>query len=346
MTDVVASSHRVPLKLSREQILGFRRQVGSLQERLPPGVGSLRRAAWCGLQDSMPRAALLSVHARVQHVGPQTWEHSSFAQLWGPRYSVYVVARRDIAVFSLGRLPQDAVGLQRARETAARLQSHLGGRTLRLGQAGHALRVNPNSLRYAATMGTLLIRWEGAHDPDIRMTAPPRMSPLQARLELARRYLSTLGPATPGSFGEWAGMRGEQADATFAALRRELLPVRTPLGAAWILAEDEQTVRKPRRGGAAARLLPSGDAYYLLWGADRTLLLPDARQRAALWTTRVWPGAILVNGEIVGVWRRAGGKVSLQLWQRLSAPQRRAVQTEALLLPLPGLGGPIEVSWN
>ena len=53
------------LVLTRSQILGFRRAAGALDRRLPPGPDSLRRAAWAGLQDSMPRAALLSIHARV-----------------------------------------------------------------------------------------------------------------------------------------------------------------------------------------------------------------------------------------------------------------------------------------
>ena len=52
------------LNLTRPQILAFRRHVGALDERLPRGRRSLRRAAWAGLQDSMPRAALLSIHAR------------------------------------------------------------------------------------------------------------------------------------------------------------------------------------------------------------------------------------------------------------------------------------------
>jgi hypothetical protein len=55
----------------------------------------------------MPRAALLSIHARVAGTGPTTWEDPSLVQLWGPRFSVYVVAARDLAVFSLGRLPDD-----------------------------------------------------------------------------------------------------------------------------------------------------------------------------------------------------------------------------------------------
>ena len=58
------------LELTREQILAFRRRVGGLDERLPAGPESLRRAAWAGLQDSMPRAAVLSLHARVDGVEP------------------------------------------------------------------------------------------------------------------------------------------------------------------------------------------------------------------------------------------------------------------------------------
>src|SRR5215813_13712510 len=102
-----------PLDLTRAQILAFRRCVGALDERLPHGARSLRRAAWAGLQDSMPRSALLSIHARVEGAHPAVWEDPSLVQLWGPRYSSYVVAERDRAVFTLGRLPDDGPGRRR-----------------------------------------------------------------------------------------------------------------------------------------------------------------------------------------------------------------------------------------
>ena len=56
----------------------------------------------------MPRAALLSIHARVEGTEPSTWEDPSLAQLWGPRFNVFVVAACDLSVFSLGTLPDDA----------------------------------------------------------------------------------------------------------------------------------------------------------------------------------------------------------------------------------------------
>ena len=116
------------LELTRAEILAHRRTVGALDERLAPGPDSLRRAAWAGLQDSMPRAALLSIHARMTGTEPTTWEDPSLVQLWGPRYSAYVVAARDLATFSLGRLPDDAEGRRLATGLAAELDAFLDGR--------------------------------------------------------------------------------------------------------------------------------------------------------------------------------------------------------------------------
>lgn len=310
------------------------------------GTKSLQRAAWSGLQDSMPRAALLSIHARVKGTTPTTWEHPSLVQLWGPRFSAYVVAAKDLPVFSLGRLPEDARGSTRAQDTASRLHAFLDGRQMPFGRAGQQMGVPPNSLRYGAPTGRILLRWEGAQQPVVWTGPAPRMDPRHARLELARRYLHVFGPATVASFTGWAGIRPAEARSAFEGLGGELTPVRTPVGDAWILADDEPEFRAESRVVAPARLLPSGDAYYLLWGADRELLVPDAKRRAALWTSRVWPGALLVNGEIVGVWRRSAGEVSIGVWRRLSSREREAVETEAVLLPLPGLNGPIAVRWN
>src|SRR5438445_273615 len=217
------------LSLTRTQILAHRRQVGLLDERASRGAASLRRAAWAGLQDSMPRAALLSIHARMRGTEPSTWEDRSLVQLWGPRFSAYVVPARD-----------------------------------------------------------------GAFD----------------------------------------------------ALARSLTAVRTPVGDAWILASDEESFRARPRPAVAARLLPSGDAYFLLQGRDREILVPDARRRSELWTPRVWPGAVIVGGEVVGTWRRAGVELSIQPWRRFSHGERDAVAAEAESLPLPDVQGLIRVRWG
>jgi hypothetical protein len=337
------------LDLTRRQVLAFRRRAGALDERLPRGSRSLRQAAWAGLQDSMPRAALLSIHARVAGTEPATWEDPSLVQLWGPRYSVFVVAACDLAVFSLGTLPEDAKGRRRAEELAVRLHEMLDGERMTYGQAGHALGVHPNMLRYAAATGTVLIRWEGARLPAIWTVPAPQLSAGEARLELARRYLHVYGPATPEAYRRWAGISVRSAASAFEALGTALTPVRTPVGEAWILGRDEAAFRAAADPGraAAARLLPSGDAYFLLYAADRALLVPDEDRRTALWTSRVWPGGLLVGEEIAGTWRRAGPVITAQAWRPLSPAERDAVVEEAESLPLPGIEGKrITVRWD
>jgi DNA glycosylase AlkZ-like len=332
------------LKLTRTQILAFRRRVGALDERLPKRRSSLQRAAWAGLQDSMPRAALHSLHARVQDVDASAWEDSSLVQVWGPRYQVYVVAAPDLPVFTLARLPEAGKTRLRAEDLADRLHDLLDGSRMRYDDAGAALGVHGNALRYAALTGRLAIRWEGARRPVVWTVPPPEITRAEATLELARRFLHIFGPAGQTAFAEWAGIGAKTAVRAFDDLGAELIAVETPAGDAFMLASDEPTARDAPATPAQARLLPSGDAYTLrARSEDRALLVPDPGQRGELWTPRVWPGAVLVAGEIVGTWRRAERTVTIQLWRRLSRAAREAVVAEAESLPLPDPAGPMVV---
>ena len=333
-----------PLKLTRRQILPFRRRVGGLEARVPKSAETLRRAAWAGLQDSMPRAALLSLHARIQDVGPMTWDDPSLVQLWGPRYSTYVVPKRDFALFSLGRLPDDAKGRDRAERMAKMVREYQKGARMTDREVAGALNIG-NAIRYSATTGTIAIRWEGARAPTVWTVPRPKIDPAAATRGLARRYLRIFGPTTAESFARWAGISRRSGAAAFASLEGSLLPVRSPLGDEWLLAEDEPEMLAGEISEAAARLLPSGDSYWLLDGAERELLVPRAEQRELLWTPRVWPGALLIEGEIRGTWRRAQHKVQVESWGRLSREARDSVEAEAATLPLPGLDRDIDVEW-
>jgi Winged helix DNA-binding domain len=322
------------LKLTRRQILAFRRRVGGLDERVPKNADSLRRAAWAGLQDSMPRAALLSLHARLDGVVPTTLDDPSLAQLWGPRYSVYVVPKRDFALFSLGRHPEPGRNRERAERLAGQMRAQLGRKRMTDREVGRALRIG-NAMRYAATTGTIAIRWEGARAPVIWVVAAPEIDPADACRELARRHLHVFGPTTAEAFARWAGISRRAAANAYASLDGSLLPVRTPLGDEHLLADDEPAMLADETAPAPARLLPSGDPYWLLDGAERELLVPRADRRQQLWTPRVWPGAVLVEGEIRGTWRRAQHSMQIDTWGRLSRASRDAVEAEAAALPLP-----------
>jgi hypothetical protein len=334
-----------PLELTREQVLAYRRRVQALDKRLPAGGDSLRHAAWAGLQDSVPRSALHSLHARVDGVKPDALDDPALAQVWGPRYTVFVVPSGDHAAFTLARLPEKGRLRQRAEDYAARARDHLHGGRLPMDDVGGALGIG-NGIRYATLTGTVLIRWHGARQPTIWSVPRPKLSPAEALQELVRRYLHVYGPSAIEAFVRWGGIEGPAAIAAFDAIAASLLAVRTALGDAWVLREDEGTFRKPATATDVARLLPSGDPYYLLWGADREFLLADAARRAELWTSRVWPGALLVGGEIVGTWRRSRSLVVVTPWRKLSGQERQATEAEAATMPLPDATTAGAVEWD
>jgi hypothetical protein len=333
------------LELSREPILAHRRKVSALDKRLARSERSLERAAVAGLQDSMPRAAVLSIHARVSEAGPGVWAEPPLVQVWGPRYSAYVVAESDLAVFTLGRLPDQPKARQRAEDVADRLEAALEGERMDVRDAARIVGLHPNALRYAAPTGRFLIYWDGARQPLVWSVPAPTVDPSDARLELLRRHLHVFGPGTPESFASWAGIRPRMAAAAFDLLSGELIAVRTPIGEAWILASDESGFRRAE-GAASTRLLPSGDTYYLLQGEDRLLLVPDEVDRKQLWTSRVWPGAVLLDGEIVGTWRRSGHRVTVHPWQSFNQKGRELIEAEAASMPLPGTDRPVTVTWE
>ena len=331
------------LKVTRRQILAFRRRTGALDERLPKAKRSLQRAAWAGLQDSMPRAALLSIHARVEGATHVSWEEPPLVQVWGPRYQVYVVAAPDLPLFTYARLPDSGRTREAAERTVELLDAALAGGRMRDRDAGMAMGNIGNSLRYATLTGRVAIRWEGARAPHVWIVPPPKLTVHEARSELARRYLHVYGPSTAAAFSRWAGIGLKEATQTFVDLAGELLAVND----AHLLAADEEAMREPPAPAAPARLLPSGDSYWLHTTAhERALLVPHEKQRNELWTPRVWPGALLVDGEIVGTWRRAKRLLTIDTWKKLPAAARDAVVAEADTLPLPDPGEGMAVHWN
>jgi hypothetical protein len=257
---------------------------------------------------------------------------------------VFVVPAQDHAIFTLGTLPDDAKGRARAEEVAALLHGRLRGRRSTYSSVGHGLGVHPSWLRYAGATGTVLIRWDGARAPEVWSVPRPDVDPFEARVELARRYLHVVGPQSHQGFAWWAGINPKRGRMVFEALGDELVPVRTPLGEASILASDEATFAEPAAEPAPARLLSSGDPY--LMAADRELLVADAEDRRSLWPPgTVWPGGLMVAGELVGTWRRSTNRMTISTWRRLAGEEREAVEEEAATLPLPDLPGPMRVTW-
>jgi winged helix DNA-binding protein len=333
-------------RLAREQVLRYRARVSHLDRKLP--AGSFATAAWGGLQDSVPRAGVISLHARVTDTKPDSWEDPSVVQIWFRGGADYIVPREDAAVFTLGSSPRDperAAELDRLADAIHRVTE---GRTLIVNEVskllGHA---HQTGLRVSGLTGRVHIRWDASRIWLIPVERPD-MDPEDARRALARRFLHWFGPTTKPALARWTGVPAGEATKTWKAIEEDLVEIEVAGLAGWrfMLASDLDALEgaEPVSG---VRLLPYDDAFTKL---DHELLIPDEalRERVLPRTGQgkgYIPGAILVDGEIVGGWQRQQRKVTLHPFEGLPARVREKIEEEALAFPIEAKS-PATVSWD
>jgi hypothetical protein len=337
----------VTATLSREQVLRYRARVSHLDAKLPPG--SFATAAWGGLQDSVPRAGVIALHARVEATGPDSWADPSVAQIWFRGGADYIIPREDIGIFTLGSYPRDRERAAEIERLADEIHRVADGRTLPAREIsrllGHAV---PTNVRFSALSGRVLIRWD-ASSIWVIPNERPSIDVEEARRELARRFIHWFGPTTAATLARWTGVPPREAKVTWAGLEPDLVAVGIADGPKsperFVLASDLEAFERaePISG---VRLIPFDDAFTKL---DHELLLADLEQRAralpAGYSRGFIPGSVLVDGEIVGVWQRQQRKATIHAFGRLPAQVREAVEAEALAFPIAG-AAPASVSWG
>ncbi|MGA8117411.1 MAG: crosslink repair DNA glycosylase YcaQ family protein [Actinocatenispora sp.] len=157
------------------------------------------------------------------------------------------------------------------------------------------------------------------------------------RFDVVRNYLRFYGPARPRDVA--AFLDAPVRDVT-AHWPDDAVPVVTPdltgrgrSEPRFVLADDHAalTGAAPTRAGGTVRLLGPYDAYLQL--KDRDTLVSDGARAKELWRVLGRPGAVVVDGEIVGTWRpRASGRKFTLLvdpWTSWDARTDAAVAGEA-----------------
>ncbi|MBR1576013.1 MAG: AlkZ family DNA glycosylase [Bacteroidales bacterium] len=140
--------------------------------------------------------------------------------------------------------------------------------------------------------------------------------PLQSTLpredalaELARRYFRSHGPATLEDFVWWSGLNISDCRKGMSAIQNELMEERWK-GLAFHIHRDSRT-RGFRSG--CVHLLPSYDEYLIGYKSRQVALHPDHRYHAHDQKGIFWP-IILQDGEVVGNWSAAGGKIRTDIF--------------------------------
>jgi hypothetical protein len=335
------------LRLDAGAVAGFRLAATHLDVRLP--ASNITTAAYGGLQDTAPRSALLSLHARTDGAGPGAWEDPRLVQLWFRRAD-YVVPRSDIGVFTLGTLPRDGEACGQLQRAADEVLRALDGRELSYRQLAEAMPgfTDPNALRRLSATGKVLIRWD-ASSTLLLPAAPAAMDEEDARRELVRRFLGWLGPGTPAQYARWAGVSRSDASESWRSVSRELVEVEGPTGKSWALASTERWFAG-NRDPTGARLLPMGDPYLYPHGGLPVPAVPPgvvAALREANVpgrTVNALGGRVLLDGSLVGSWARRQHRVAVAPRRALGAGERQAVAEEALSMMSP-IGTRISLTW-
>jgi len=324
------------LAVTPAQLLWHRLRANNLAERLP--AGELANAAFAGLQDSAPRAALTALHARVAEVGPDDWAHPSLVQTWAPRGAIFVVPEADLATFTLGILPRDPQLRRSLEELAARARDALQQSTAGAAEPG-SLGEIPASLaahmarhpieRLAFAIAGVRLRW------DARWTAlvdgpAPEGDPEEARLELVRRYLRSLGPAQPAQFMRWAAVGADDAEASFHAIRDELVECEWDGGSGLLVAADAERLSSATPVCGLRLLAFGGDP--VLQPGDEIVIADQRRANLPRWACS---GLALLDGEPVASWGRSGQRITLTGLRQLDHDLAVRLEQEALGVPNP-----------
>ncbi|MFG1996781.1 DNA glycosylase AlkZ-like family protein [Actinoplanes sp. NPDC048988] len=160
-------------------------------------------------------------------------------------------------------------------------------------------------------------------------SAPPRPRENEGIGELILTYLRLLGPATPLEVGKYLGSSTAEMKSVWPVER--LAEITVDGKKKWLPVEAVDDLARAARADGV-RFVPPMDA--LLQARDRDVLVPDRAQQKEVWRVIGNPGALLLDGEIVGVWRAklAGRKrvdLTITAFDKVSAGRRKQVEAEA-----------------
>lgn len=191
--------------------------------------------------------------------------------------------------------------------------SHISDSAMRVAALPAGLELEPD------TAPPVLTRRRGAKRP--QRAAPAKVT------RLARDYLRLLGPAGPGEFAGY--LEARRADVA-PVWPDDLVEVAVDGRKAWVLPEHVDALGSAPKA-ELVRLLGPFDPY--LQARDRDLLVPDKGRHKALWPTLGRPGALMVDGEITGVWRTRSARtkltITLEPFTRLPASAWKKIEAEA-----------------
>jgi hypothetical protein len=348
----------VTVEVDRARVLAYRVAAHELDRRLDGSPEDLA-VLDLGVQDTPSGSARQALAART----PLPLEEGALALLWSIRGAPHLHRWADLPGLVTALWPlSDADATTRIASTQIKEGTRLGmaaftaaARAIRevvttpmtKGEVSTAVSARiPESLTYWCRVCAAQ-HISGGLFQHVGLPAGVRLEPGASRTTLApledrsdipskpgdpaslvTTYLRLLGPATPAEAAKFLGTTQTEIRRAWPA---DLAEVRVDGHRAWLPA-DRVDLLNSAPSPDLVRLLPPSDPY--LQARDRDLLMPDKARQKAVLRILAKPGALLVDGEIAGVWRaRLAGRTTLEVtvtaFDPLTAPVRSAVHDEA-----------------
>lgn len=345
--------------ISRSDVLAFRMRAQQLDRE----TGSLADTAVLdlGVQDSGPDGGLWALALRGVDVSQLTGDE--LATVWTIRGAPHLYRRAD--------LPSVAAAVEPFSDADAGKRIYDASKPLKAAGIGNleALDAVASAMRSVVTApmvkGEVSARVTEVMDPPYLRSCRPcdathlhempfRLAALRAGLELQAgtsppvlqrvrdfdraatapqrydvilAYLRLLGPATPKHVADYLDAPVKDVKARWP---QDAVEVSVDGQLRWVLDSTDQE-RLPDARPKLTRLLGPFDLF--LQARDRSLLVDDPAHAKALWPVLGRPGAVLVDGDILGSWRpRQSGKrlrLAIELWAKVPASVRTAIAGQA-----------------
>jgi hypothetical protein len=351
----------VAIRVDREQVLAYRVARQGLHRTTTP-VDDLD-VVNLGVQDTPLASARQSFGARTD----ASVDDHSLVRVWGLRASPYLHHAPDLPKLAAALWPhseRDAlgkVGWQRSvmrktgitatealRHTAEAFREVITGPMVKGAASAAVSKVVPKALTSHCRPCKSVHVFESlfrlaALPAGIRLeldTSPPVLVPVgnwpgipveqTGTAELIRLYLTFVGPASQADVAAWlTTTQGEVKEVWPTGLAEVDVDGRT----AWLPESEVDLLRNPPEP-PRVRLLPTSDPF--LQERNRPMLVPDKTRHKEMWPVIGQPGAVLVDGDVAGIWRPKATRkrLDLRITQFVAIPKdvHRELRAEATRL--------------
>ncbi|MDR0507509.1 MAG: winged helix DNA-binding domain-containing protein [Dysgonamonadaceae bacterium] len=138
---------------------------------------------------------------------------------------------------------------------------------------------------------------------DERAPSVPALHKEEALTKLSRLYFQSHSPATLQDFVWWSGLSQTEANLGLNNIKHELISEKIENQTYWFL-ESYKNIPDIKN---SCLLLPAFDEYIIAYRDRSPILLPE-HQSKAISSNGIFRPVILVNGQVVGLWKKTSQK--------------------------------------